>query len=186
MGLEILLPLLIPILSPILTEAVKKLAELVVNHVPKAAVPHLSAAMGVLLNELAKAGGLDLFPGVTSHQMEDVLAAGLGYGGTGLNQASKLSGLSDGLKQVKKAVKFSLVLLASIGLLSGCAWFQGKVDAIKDNPTMQKACPALPLVRACADSMADKLAPTDPKTAGDLKAAVQIIQVIEATGCTAK
>lgn len=187
MGLEFLLPLIIPIASPILTELGKRLAQLFVNHVPSALVPNLSAGIGLALTEGLRQGGIDLFPGVDSRQMEDALAVGLGYAGTGVNQVSKLSGLSDNLKRIGKAVKFSVLLLCGAALLSGgCTGFFEKAQAIQDHPVMQDACKALPVMKECAEGMRVKLLVSDPSMANDMQSAITVIGVLQGVACPPK
>ena len=126
-----------------------------------------------------------MFPGVQSREMEDALAVGLGYGGTGINQVSKLSGLSDGLKQVKKAVKFSVLLLCGTAFLVGGCGLLDKAQKIQDSPEMKNACRALPLMKACAVGMLPGLQVSDPGMAKDLQSAINVVGVLQGVGCPA-
>jgi hypothetical protein len=187
MGLEFLLPLIIPIVTPFLTEIVKRGTELLVNQVPRALVPNLSAALGVALAEGLRAGGIDVFPGVDSRQAEDAIAVGLGYGGTGLHQALRTLGVTK-TTELATAVKSIAIAILALPLVA-CSLLQQPPDktlaGLRENPTMVKACNALPHVKACASALATSTASTDPKLSGDLRSAVSIVGTIEAIGCVA-
>lgn len=141
MGLEILLPILIPILSTLVTELFKRLGGLVVNNVPPAFVPHLSALVGVGIVEGARAAGIELLPGMDGREAEDIVAAGLGYGGTGLHQAVRTAGLTS-IPKAKRVLAWLILPLALS--LTACA--ELKDMASKAETIKQEFCKIGPLI----------------------------------------
>ena len=77
------LGLLLPLVTPFAVECIKWLTGKLIAHVPPAAVPALSAAVGAAASAFAPLAGVDL-------GVNPVEGAALGLSGTGLHQFQKL------------------------------------------------------------------------------------------------
>jgi len=161
--------LLIPLIVPMITEMIKWLLGKVMNDVPPALVPLLTAVSGAAL---ATVPGMDVS-----------LLQGLEYGlaGVGVHQVTRTTGLLARQRRSRATdrVKMAWLLLISCLALSGCAWF----DKLKSSDAAGQFCAAVPHATACMEAVKKKVVATDPKLAADLGRSIQSLTIAAAATC---